>query len=246
MKSIPCPMLWLDDDILKLRNEINTFKRAKLDINTAAKCSDGIETLKEVPIEILIIDLNLKEDVGGSGIDFCMQTRALNGYEEIPVVIYTGFLSMYQDQISKCRPVKVIKRTPDTHPDIVAADLVKIRDTKLPMRPRGYYLPGLEKSMRADAKQIFLEWNCRKNVCVEDILTPVNAHTRMLLPYIDGTSKGPNPFCSCSAAEQIAGLLHSGSTLLEPDDISSRERLGAIASYWELRADHEFASILKQ
>ena len=80
------PRILLVDDDLRLRGLLETYlKREGFEVKAAGNAEQMERTLREAPIDLLVLDLMLP---GRSGLDICRDLRA--AHNEIPVIMLTA------------------------------------------------------------------------------------------------------------------------------------------------------------
>ena len=79
------------EDNAEIRSIVNYFLRKSCDIEFAETGESAIELVKSGHFDIIIMDINLGDGI--DGIETARQIRALDGYENVPIIAITANLS---------------------------------------------------------------------------------------------------------------------------------------------------------
>ena len=240
-------LLWLDDDVRGLQADQKALNKAPFRLTIADQRHDATQELMRTSIEIAVVDLKLDDEEQASGVDFCRDARQVFGYEDIYILIFTGFLKLFRPkQIQSCQALNVLERNEKTIEDLINS-LHYIRKSLYPRRPRAHFLPGLEKAMRIDGEALLKDLRSDRKLTCSRIIGQINAFSKSLLPYIQGNAKAPasDPRRPCSASQQIVWLCREAEELLSSNDIEGKERIGSVAAYWELQSDCAYRNCLR-
>ena len=79
------------EDNAEIRSIVNYFLRKSCDVEFAETGESAIELVKNSQFDIIIMDINLGDGI--DGIETARQIRALDGYENVPIIAITANLS---------------------------------------------------------------------------------------------------------------------------------------------------------
>lgn len=223
----PQRLLWVDDKVGSYLRLVRSLRGNGLSVLPVQSAREGWNILRNEQVHLAIVDLKLDSDEP-NGVDFCVEAREMLRPKRLPILVYTGFLELFEERLPACEPDCVLEKSHSDREDLSNAVFDLIGG-----RPWCY--------LRPLATRLIHSVETAPSETPREVLARTNTFADRVADYIVREKRRPNVSGTniATAAQMVADVLCVVADWLGHLDPGHRDALLSLSCFWRMRAAME-------